>query len=69
MFAEEPLDPSLFKLYPGSEKGPNPEDDKEHYARWFLENHPKEFYQGRSMPNLKEMGIKQKFIQMTADQT
>jgi hypothetical protein len=26
------------KLYPGSDKGPNPEDDPDNYSRWFVEN-------------------------------
>jgi hypothetical protein len=32
------LDVSEVKIYPGSEKGPKPEDDIEHYSRWFIEN-------------------------------
>jgi hypothetical protein len=34
----KPIDPSEIKMYPGSEKGPLPEDDPEHYSRWFIEN-------------------------------
>ena len=26
------------KVYPGSHKGPYPEDDPEHYSQWFIEN-------------------------------
>jgi hypothetical protein len=32
------MDFSEIKQYPGSEKGPLPEDDPEHYSRWFIEN-------------------------------
>lgn len=28
------------KFYPGSDKGPMPEDDVETYSRWFFENQP-----------------------------
>lgn len=31
-----PLDE--IKFYPGSDKGPTPEDDPESYSRWFVEN-------------------------------
>jgi len=27
-----------IKFYPGSAKGPDPEDDPEEYSRWFVEN-------------------------------
>ena len=27
-----------IKFYPGSDKGPAPEDDPETYSRWFVEN-------------------------------
>lgn len=39
-------DMSEVKFYPGSAKGPNPEDDIETYSRWFVENQPKSIYQG-----------------------
>ena len=29
-----------IKFYPGSIKGPNPEDDPESYEKWFIENQP-----------------------------
>ena len=32
------MDMSEVKMYPGSEKGPDPGDDIEHYSRWFIEN-------------------------------
>lgn len=34
-------DLSEVKIYPGSEKGPRPEDDPEFYTKWFVENQPK----------------------------
>ena len=27
-----------IKFYPGSNKGPNPEDDPERYTEWFMNN-------------------------------
>jgi hypothetical protein len=40
------IDPEKFiKYYPGSPKGPNPEDDPQHYSEWFMRNQPvKELY-------------------------
>ena len=35
---EIPLD--QIKVYPGSVKGPRPEDDPESYEKWFIENQP-----------------------------
>jgi len=37
----ENWDLSEVKLYPGSPKGPNPEDDPTFYSQWFVENQPK----------------------------
>ena len=34
----EEVDSSQIKFYPGSPKGPLPEDDPDHYSRWFIEN-------------------------------
>ena len=31
-------DMSEVKEYPGSLAGPNPEDDPQHYSKWFVEN-------------------------------
>jgi len=28
----------IVKFYPGSKKGPEPEDDPEHYSEWFIRN-------------------------------
>jgi hypothetical protein len=38
------LDLSEVKIYPGSDKGPLPEDDPDNYSRWFIENQPKSLY-------------------------
>ena len=32
----------IIKVYPGSPKGPRPEDDPEHYSKWFMRNYPVE---------------------------
>ena len=37
----ENWDLSQIKKYPGSPKGPNPEDDPKFYSQWFIENQPK----------------------------
>ena len=34
----KPADLSELKYYPGSDKGPLPEDDVEAYSQWFIEN-------------------------------
>jgi hypothetical protein len=36
--AQPPIPLSQIKLYPGSIKGPMPEDDPETYSRWFYEH-------------------------------
>ena len=43
---EEP-DLSEVKFYPGSDKGPAPEDDIENYSKWFVENQPPSIYGGK----------------------
>jgi hypothetical protein len=52
---------SMVKLYPGSEKGPNPEDDPEHYSKWFIENQPKYIY-GDEPTDFRDIGAKKRFI-------
>lgn len=34
----EKVDMSEMKVYPGSAKGPLPEDDIDNYSRWLVEN-------------------------------
>jgi len=38
MFAKGKIPMNEVKIYPGSIKGPAPEDDPETYSRWFVEN-------------------------------
>jgi hypothetical protein len=57
---------SEVKFYPGSDKGPNPEDDVENYSRWFVENQPKSIYKGESH-DFSDIGAKRKYVQMVRD--
>ena len=34
----KPCDISDIKPYPGSVKGPLPEDDPEHFSKWYIQN-------------------------------
>lgn len=36
--AKHPIKPDDFKTYPGSSKGPNPEDNPEHFKLWMAQN-------------------------------
>ena len=49
-----------FKIYPGSLKGPDPEDDPEAYGKWYYENQPESLYP--KGPNASDLGVKFKFI-------
>jgi hypothetical protein len=40
ILAEEVDIAKEIKIYPGSPKGPLPEDDVDTYSRWFVENQP-----------------------------
>jgi hypothetical protein len=57
---------SEVKLYPGSEKGPLPDDDPDNYSRWFIENQPKSIYGGK-VGNFKDLGVKTKNIAVARD--
>jgi len=59
----EKIDLSEIKIYPGSPKGPNPEDDPEFYSKWFVENQPKKIL-GKYIKqmNFRELGVKTKYI-------
>ena len=49
----------VIKYYPGSKKGPLPEDDPEFYTDWFMRNYPKEvLHPDGSEPDYRAMGIK-----------
>jgi len=63
----KPIDPSEIKMYPGSEKGPLPEDDPEHYSRWFIENQPKSMYEPGEIHDYSDIGVKRKYVQMVRD--
>lgn len=62
------VDLSEVKLYPGSEKGPLPEDDIEHYSQWFVENQPKGIYKGQPT-DYADIGAKRKFVRMVRDES
>lgn len=52
--------------YPGSIKGPNPEDDPESWAKWYWEHQPKSaFYDGN--PNAADLGVRYKFMKPKGD--
>ena len=56
---------SVIKYYPGSAKGPNPEDDPEHYSDWFMRNQPvDELYPDDVGKNtsFEDIGVKYKFV-------
>jgi hypothetical protein len=59
---------SEVKIYPGSEKGPHPEDDPDNYSRWFVENQPKQIYNGQ-MTDYSDIGAKKKYVAMVRDMT
>lgn len=66
MIADNNFDLDEVKLYPGSEKGPLPEDDPENYSRWFVENQPKSIYRGERH-EFEDIGAKRKYVQMVRD--
>lgn len=57
-----------IKIYPGSPKGPRPEDDPEHYSKWFVENQPEWIYEG-GVKTFEDIGVKHKFVRMVKDET
>ena len=63
---ERTFDVSQVKRYPGNEKGPNPEDDPEHYAKWFMDNQPKEL---ADTGDLLDYGFKIRPVTKTSDQS
>lgn len=55
------FDFSEVKIYPGSEKGPKPEDDPRAFSKWFVANQPKKAFEGYLMNNehtFAEFGMK-----------
>jgi hypothetical protein len=65
-FAQGEIPIDEVKFYPGSDKGPAPEDDPETYSRWFVEHQaPSTLIDGQY--NCKDLGVKRKFIRMVRD--
>jgi len=60
------LDPSEIKIYPGSPKGPNPEDDPFTYSQWFYDNQPKSMYPNGPSTG-REFGMKLKKMRTKDD--
>lgn len=59
---------SVLKFYPGSPKGPLPEDDPEHYSEWFVRNQPTDLIYGKGQtPDYRDIGVKYRFITSKAD--
>lgn len=53
----------IVKFYPGSSKGPLPEDDPDHYSEWFVRNQPTDLiYQGEDEGNLADLGVRHKYL-------
>jgi hypothetical protein len=63
---DEPLDvdpEAIVKYYPGSPKGPRPEDDPKHYTAWFMRNHPNDAIYGKNTnPDYREIGGRWKYV-------
>ena len=57
-----------IKFYPGSIKGPAPEDDPESYSRWFFEHQPKHLYHNGNV-ECDDIGVKKKFVRMVRDES
>jgi len=56
------------KVYPGSIKGPEPEDDPTSYSKWFYDNQPKStLVKGVVVP--EAIGAKSKLLKMVQDGT
>ena len=59
--AKPPVPLEEIKLYPGSIKGPMPEDDPENYSRWWYEHQPNSLKENGVL-NVDELGIKKKLV-------
>lgn len=51
----------IIKFYPGSKKGPLPEDDPEHYSEWFIRNQPNKLLYGEEHPDYHDIGARFKW--------
>jgi len=60
------IPPEEIKYYPGSIKGPEPEDDPDSYAKWYVEHQPlSAFPDGKLNP--ADLGVKYKFLKQRDD--
>ena len=65
-FAKGDIPLDEIKFYPGSIKGPEPEDDPESYSKWFYDNQPKStLINGSVLP--ENIGAKTKLLKMVQD--
>lgn len=46
-----------------------PEDDPDHYSKWFIENQPKQIYGDGGKQDYSDLGVKKKFLKMVKDET
>jgi len=58
VYEDKELIDRIVEIYPGSDKGPRPEDDPEFYTEWFLRNQPKEIYKKTVNPHYRDIGVK-----------
>jgi len=58
------IDPlTIVKYYPGSPKGPKPEDDPKHYSEWFMRNQPIDALYGKNAsPDFRDIGARWKYV-------
>jgi hypothetical protein len=66
LMAQGTIPQNEIKIYPGSARGPAPEDDPETYSRWFVEHQaPSTLIDGQI--NSEEIGVKKKLLTMVRD--
>lgn len=56
-----------IKFYPGSVKGPNPEDDPESWSEWFYKHQPKSAWKDGKV-NPEDLGVKVKWVKPKDEQ-
>ena len=56
-----------IKYYPGSIKGPEPEDDPETWAQWYYEHQPPSAFKDGKI-NAADLGVRYKFLKPKEDQ-
>lgn len=53
----------IIKFYPGSAKGPKPEDDPDTYSEWFMRNQPEKLiYDQDQFQDYRDIGVKWKYV-------